>query len=240
MRPIGVTRLVRILRASQPVFAHFDSETLSAERLAEFFCAEMNILLPKASKEQRWAAWNCFSHLAGKRCSSYRLHACVCRAAAGLHYIKEGQIPPLWDGTKTDAVMQCTGVSRIQNSTKPRLQVHTLCLLGAPAGLHFKVSLSDALLEYVLGKYLGLSFRKFCPAAPEITGCIFKCKVAENSFECTFSDYDANSTMQEMNKKLAEARLSPRKCKTAQLACHLCRKKVGECALAVWKDDENI
>lgn len=235
-KPIGITKLRSILQRAGPRYQNMIGETLSGETLTAFFGVMAEVMLKKGTDEQRWAMWACVEQYRKSKLTKLLGSAITCRLAAGLHLIEAGIVPPLWEGNKTEAVMQCIGVSPdLDSKKKRRLIVHLLCLLGDPAGTTLKTSLSSNMLEYILGKKLGLSYRVYNAAAEEISGCCFKCMVSADSYEAVLSDYDASETMKKMNKALAEARLSLTKCKTASVPCSVCRKTLSECSLAVWR-----
>ena len=236
MKPIGITKLRKLLIALDPVLTVYAGEVLQDVRLAGLFNAVMNEILPNSTEEQRWAAWQVFQGMQDKKLSKQQLQSAVCRVAGGLHYIKEGLPAPLWNGHPAFATMQCLGVEHDTESIKKRrLILYLLCLLGEPAGLFFQVSLSCNMLEFIMGKRLGLSFRKYNCPAEEISGCIFTCIVEEDAHKVLLSEYGAGQTVKNLNRALAEARLEPRKCKTPSVPCAVCKKTRKECPLAVWK-----
>jgi hypothetical protein len=148
-----------------------------------------------------------------------------------------GSEPSLWTGTKAFSIMKCTGVAPCNKVDKGRryLTVHLFCLAGDPAGLRFTVDLSENYLVYMLGKKLGMSFKKYNCEAGDIAGCIFKCTVEQGTDKTTIGDIDATQKMKDMNKKLIGSRLSMLKCKTPNIACTSCKKTRKQCLLAVWK-----
>ena len=115
---------------------------------------------------------------------------------------------------------------------KRRLLLHLMCMLGEPAGLIFKVSLGCNMLEYLLGKQFGVSFRKYNAAAEEIAGCVFKCIISEDTAGAYMSDFSAAQAMKDHNRKMAEMRINPRKCKTPVMPCASCTKTRAQCILA--------
>ena len=96
----------------------------------------------------------------------------------------------------------------------------------------FKVSLGCNMLEYLLGKQFGVSFRKYNAAAEEIAGCVFKCTVSEDTAGVYLADFSAAQAMKDHNRKLAEMRVNPRKCKTPAMPCASCTKTRAQCILA--------
>ena len=150
--------------------------------------------------------------------------------------IRAGIAPKLWDGSKTQAVFFCEGVSKAPSKTVPKLQLSLRCLLGEPAGLVFDaVILTKNIIEFWLGKHLGLSYRKYNAAAENITGCYFVASIEQTISDVYISDVTTNTAMKNLNKQLMEARLDMHKCKTPQIECSDCKKSRKECKKAVWK-----
>lgn len=233
MKPIGYGKLIKLLKATAPISKQFENEVLRDQRLAELFSCVAKVVLPKATEPQRWALWQCFKGLKDVRVTHRHIVSCVCRAAANMHYIHEGIAPFYWDGNRTAAVMNCLGIEQdVAAKGKRRLIVHLMCLLGEPAGLMFKVSLGCNMLEYLLGKQFGVSFRKYNAAAEEIAGCVFKCIISEDTAGAYMSDFSAAQAMKDHNRKLAEMRINPRKCKTPVMPCASCTKTRAQCILA--------
>lgn len=236
MSKVSIAALEKLLLKLIPILDQYSNEKLSEDRVAELFSNTANILLPKADKSQLWALFSCYDYLRNRIATPDLMRNLIYRIYSYLDDIKAGISPSLWDGTKTRAFMLVTSVAPAPElKGKRRLLVRMVCIYGKAAGLTFEKELSCNLLEYIMGKYLGVSFKKFNAPAEEITGCMFGCFVEESSASTVISEYCANSYMKEHNKKLAEARASFKKCKTPLLPCARCKKTRKECRLAVWK-----
>lgn len=231
-------KVLKKLCELNPIVVSFVGEVLSEDRINEFFNKTIGQILKSPTKDQVTAAYTCYKVLnTGRPSRKLKLQAVLIRTMANLHLISEGLPPSFWDGSRTSAIMQCFAVEPDKERTnKKYLIVSLICLSGYPAGLMFKVSLSANMLEYVLGKKLGLSFKKYNAAAEEISGCLFKCNIQEDMESTVITDWDASASMKEANQKLAEERLKLNKCKTPNLPCSVCRKTRAECRLAVWKE----
>ena len=194
------------------------------------------LLFKNASKEQSWALWTLFKPLANRVLTQEHIVSLVCRALTFQGYIRAGMEPPLWEGDKVSATFCCTGIRPEQTRKgKQYYKVYLACIDGLPSGLYFEVVLSSNLMAYILGKYLGISFKAYNSPAEELAGCIFTADVKEDVYKTELSNYKASAKMKEHNKKLAERRISPVKCKQAQIPCASCKKTRLQCPLAVWK-----
>lgn len=236
---VTLSKLSTILSKAREIYLTLEEGKLTEESVVYIFNSMKDKYFSKPpTDEQSWALWSIFKPLIGLKPTKDLVLGTCCRAAANLHLIKLGIEPPLWGGEKTKATMLCTGVSSLpSNRGKKRLCMELFCLQGAPAGLSFSVPVTANMLEYILGKKLGMSFKAYNCEAEEITGCIFSVDVEENSYETSISEYSATAKMQELNKKLADSRRHMLKCATPLLPCSACRKTKDACALAVWKGE---
>lgn len=219
-----------------PFVDKYKGSSFDTANLSELFTYTIDKYISKPDKNSRYAAWNLF--LMFDKTIIDKLT--VLRLAAMLiefkDTIKAGIAPTLWQGEKTRASMLCLGVNPAPNTKGKRsLVVSLICMQGTPAGLLFKVVLSCNLIEYILGKKLGVSFKKYNAVAEELAGCVFRCMVSEDTSRSYLSDYDATASMKKHNKNLAEARCSLNKCKTPLIPCSVCKKKRNECNKAVWR-----
>lgn len=232
---ISLAKLEKSLIKLIPFFNLYPEVIINKETIGELYTQVKQELIPKATDEQAWALYETFKFLENKKATPDNLRCCFYRIFSSLDQIKAGISPSYWTGNSTQAYLLVEHVSPAPSrNNKQYLILHLVCLAGEPAGLHFQVTLSRNLIEFILGKKLGVSFKKYNAPAEEIAGCIFKCNITEDVASASLSEYDANSYMKKHNQKLAEARVSLKKCKTPMLPCANCKKTRKECKLAVW------
>lgn len=219
-----------------PVFKQYIGDKMKEEQVDDFFKKTINIYLPKASEESKYCAWSFYKLLKNRKIDEETLLSLSSMLVYFKPEIKAGIFPKLWPGDETKATMLCLGVSPSQAQNKKRmLDVYLMCISGWPAGLYFQVTLSGNLLEYILGKKLGVSYKKYNAVAEEIAGCIFNCTVSEDTSKSYLSNYTATPAIKKHNIRLAEARNSFTKCKTPLMPCSSCKKRRNECNKAVWR-----
>lgn len=210
-------------------------EQILDEPAAEKFCAGITKVFKLGSTEEISAAFSVVKRWLNHKVDRDTLVNIVLRIFSGMAYIKAGVAPFLWKGEPTTALMYVTGVRESYVlKGRPMLALEMKCLQGPPAGLNFHISLGRNLLEYIQGKFLGLSFKKYNSPAEHIAGCYFLCTVVEDITGPRLSDFNATDSIKKMNRALAEQRLSLTKCSTAQIECAQCKKSRKECKLAVW------
>lgn len=238
-------RLDKISKALHKVKTHllnYVGINFSKKEVDSFFSDTIGVLYPAYSGEQRYAAYSVYKLLLNTTPTLENLISVICIVVQSAPYIKEGLPPILWKGDLAHATIKCLYVERCinkENQNKRFLKLHLMCLAGDPAGACFDVVFSENFLCYILGKKLGLSFKKYSCDAADITGCIFKCKVSKIGTRVKIQDIEATQKMKELNKKLIDSRLSLLKCSTPNLTCTMCKKTRAQCALAVWKGKEN-
>ena len=133
-----------------------------------------SLLADDTTKDSMWASWEIFKPFMKRPINKDLLVMLTGRFFTFKGEIKAGIAPKLWDGTRTQAVMFCEGVTKVPSLKTPKLGLYLRCLLGEPAGLIFdEISLNKTVIEYWLGKHLGISFKKYNAAAENITGCYF-------------------------------------------------------------------
>ena len=230
---IELTRLLKLLKKVSSLKLPLD-EVLDESNLS-ILQGTLPELAGLKTEEGKWAAYSMIAPYKGTVITQKLLTSLICRLVSFKQQLKSGIVPSLWEGNKARAVMFCNGVLPAKEVKKPSLELSMLCLLGEPAGLDFKVPISRVYLEYALGKFLGLSYKKYEAPAECISGSFFECLVEEDTTGAHISDIDATEVMKKLNREKMEARLSFTKCKTPQLECWACRKKRKECKLAVWK-----
>ena len=192
------------------------------------------INIDPSSTDSFWALASMAAPYERHTLSKDLLVSLVCRAYTFKKQLEAGIAPSLWDGSTAKAAMYCRSVQKV-TAKKPSLQLNCLCLLGAPAGLQFKFVLSRNYIEYLLGKQLGLSYRKYNSPASYIAGCYFQCLVQENTVAPKAAEIEATQVMKDLNRKMADVRLSLSKCKTPQLDCDICPKKRKECKFSPYE-----
>ena len=230
---IELTRLLKVLRKAHSLQLPID-EVIDAPNLG-ILQQSLPDLAGLKSEESKWAAFSIMEPYRGVILTRELLTSLLCRFVSFKQQMKSGVVPSLWEGNRARAVMFCDGVSIAKEAKKPSLELSMFCLLGEPAGLSFKATISRVYLEYALGKFLGLSFKKYEAPAECIAGSFFQCQVDEDTTGAHITDIDATEVMKKLNRERMEARLAFTKCKTPQLECWTCRKKRKECRLAVWK-----
>lgn len=234
---IELNKLLKFIQQTDNKFkVHYES--LLDEPLAGELLSAIQKLYKMPTEDSKWAASTVVRQYIGQVFSKELLIAIICRVFSARPEILAGLPPTLWTGACTKAAMQCTGVAWITTpSSRERvmLKVYMRCLIGEPAGLHFSVNLSRPYMEYMLSKQMGLSYRKYNLPAEHFTGCFFSCMVEEDTTGAHISNIEATEAMKQLNKKLAEKRLSLHKCMTGNLDCAYCTKTRKECKLAVWK-----
>lgn len=230
---IELNKLLKVLEKACAATEEIQGQILDDITVDRLSCWLLPLMHYK-DNDSRWAAHSLIVPYKGQTLTRQLLISLVCRMFHFKCEIKAGISPTLWKGNKTEAVMYCNGVSKVA-AKRPSLQLYMTCLLGAPAGLSFTATLSRNYLEYALGKFLGLPFRAYNSPAEFIGGCYFQCLVEEDTTGARIADLSATDTMKKLNKKLADARLSLRKCNHPQLDCSLCPKKRKECPLSPWK-----
>ena len=231
---IELAKLLKFIQHADNNFkVHYGS--LLDEPLAGDLLKELQKLYKMPTDDSKWASSTVIREYIGLSFTRELLIAITSRVFSAKAEILAGISPTLWEGSCAKAIMQCTGVSLAKEAKKPSLKVHTRCLIGAPAGLNFTVTLSKAYIEYMLSKQLGLSYRKYNLPAEHITGCFFACMVEEDTTGARISNMESTEVMKNLNRKLAEARINLHKCMTGNLDCAYCSKTRKECRLAVWK-----
>lgn len=195
-----------------------------------------SLLADDTTRDSMWASYMVFEPFMKRPINKDLLIMLTGRFFTFSGEIRAGIAPKLWDGSKTQAVFFCEGVSKAPSKTVPKLQLSLRCLLGEPAGLVFDdVILTKNIIEFWLGKHLGLSYRKYNASAENITGCYFVANIEQTISDVYLSDVTTNTAMKNLNKQLMEARLDMHKCKTPQIECSDCKKSRKECKKAVWK-----
>ena len=230
---LELTRLLKLIQKVQTLSMPID------EIIDESNLSILQKVLPELvglkSEDSKWAAFSIMEPYKGAVLTRELLTSLLCRFVSFKQQMKSGVVPSLWEGNRTKAVMFCNGVSPAKETKKPSLELSLFCLLGEPAGLRFKTNISKVYLEYALGKFLGLSFKKYEAPAECISGSFFQCLVDEDTTGARITDIGATEVMKKLNREKMEARLAFTKCKTPQLECWTCCKKRKECRLAVWK-----
>lgn len=200
-----------------------------------------SLLADDTTRDSMWASWETFKPFMGRPVNKDLLVMLTGRFFTFKGPIKAGIAPKLWDGSKAQAVFFCEGVIKIPSMNVPKLRVYLRCLLGEPAGLIFdELDFNKTVIEYWLGKHLGLSYRKYNAAAENITGCYFMADIEQTTCSTIISDVTTNTTMKKLNMQLMEARLDLHKCKTPMIECSDCEKARKECKLAVWRAQKII
>ena len=231
---IELAKLLKIVKAADKSLNSFYGSVLDGPSLGNLQGTLFKLFkYPTADAE--WAASTILAQYAERIFSKDILVTMISRLLSSKGEILAGVSPTMWDGHATSAVMLCTGLDKLCDPVKPKLKVYLKCLIGEPAGLDFEVLLSRAHIEYLLGKQLGLSYKTYNASAEFLTGCFFQCLVEEDTTGARIAEIKVTEKMKQLNRKLADARLSFTKCKTPQLECAFCGKTKKDCPLAVWK-----
>ena len=187
----------------------------------------------KLSHDELQTAANSVRHYKYQTLTRDILQCIVLRLLANKRFLKEQVEIPYWDGTASDSILLCLGISYepSKNPSNRLLNLHCIALTGIPAGLKLLVRKSANQINYFMYKFM--STGKGGYEAEEIAKLMFRCTVEDKSNILTdIKNISVTPFIKERNKVILEKRYDPQKCKTPNKLCWTCKKCIRECPLA--------
>jgi len=176
-------------------------------------------------------------HLTGQTLTRQLLVSNAWRVLANFHFIMEGMCIPVWEGDRTETQVVFLGLSKKRELVKGKLylQVQIKLRSGLPAGIITWSSFTNRQISFFLQRQSGC--KSFNPSVEEISGMQASLIVELQGDDLKVVDWKCTADEKTFNRKLTEARRSPRKCSTF-MPCNTCPKTIKDCPLAIWLPEE--